>query len=184
MFKRDKSKKKKETKVYFSPEIDSRISGFALVFTFAVVGLILQFFPNHFGNQVVTEVVKWSFIVIGVLGLCVEIGNQKTSIIGLDSLVSGLFLTGGWLIFFVFVKHWIANTLSFVFLILGLYALAMGFQQIVYSIVLCKKDNPAEKVTKETAKGDILLFLTKLLGVILVVVQICKAVMDINWPQV
>lgn len=183
MPKTTKTKGKKENKIYFSPEIDDRISGFALVFTFAVVGLILQFFPNYFGNRIVTDIVKWIFITVGLLGLSVEIGKQKNNIIGLNSLVGGLFLTGGWLIFFVFIKHWIANTLSFVFLVFGLYALATGLQQIIYSIILRKKDNTAPKMSKEATKDDVLLFLTKLLGVILVVAQICKAIMDIKWPQ-
>lgn len=178
-----KEKKTKEKKVYFTPEIDSSISGFSLVLTFAVVGLILQFYPDYFGNEVVTQVVKWIFIVIGIMGLATEVAKQKNQIIGLDNLVYGAFFSGGWLALFVFVKHWIANTLSFVMLIFGLYSFFMGTQQVLRSVSLYRKDKASGKVEKGAMKGDILLFLTKLLGVVLVAFQICKAAMDINWPQ-
>lgn len=183
MVKEQEEKQKKEKKIYFSPEIDSRIEGFALVFTFVVIGLILQFVPNYFGNELVTQIVKWVFIVVGVIGFASELGKQKNQLVGLDNLVYGLFFTGGWVAFFVFVKHWIANVVSFVLLILGLYSFFMGIQQIFHSISLRSKGKENAGLSKETAKGDILLFLTKLLGVVLVAFQICKAVMDINWPR-
>lgn len=178
-----KQKKEKEKKVYFSPEIDSRIEGFALVFTFVVAGLILQFFPTYFGNEVVTQIAKWIFIVIGIMGLASELGKQKNQLIGLDNLAYGLLFIGGWLALFVFVKHWIANTASFILLILGLYAISLGAQQIVHTLLLHNKNKEDGSLNKETTKGDILLFLTKLLGVVLVAFQICKAVIDIKWPQ-
>ena len=86
-----KEKKTREKRVYFTPEIDSSISGFALVLTFAVVGLILQFYPNYFGNEVVTQIVKWIFIAVGILGLAAELAKQKNQIIGLDNLIYGIF---------------------------------------------------------------------------------------------
>ena len=178
-----KEKKTREKRVYITPEIDSSISGFALVLTFAVVGLILQFYPNYFGNEVVTQIVKWIFIAVGILGLAAELAKQKNQIIGLDNLIYGIFFFGGWLALFVFVRNWIANTLSFILLIFGLYAVFMGTQQIIRSIALYRKDKASGRVEKEAMKGDVLLFLTKLLGVVLVAFQICKAAMDINWPQ-
>lgn len=178
-----KQKQKKEKKIYFSPEIDSSIEGFSLVLTFAVVGLILQFYPSYFGNEIVTNIVKWLFIVVGILGLASELGKRKNQIVGLDNIVYGTVFTGAWVVLFVYVRHWIANTLSFAFLIFGLYSFFMGIQQVIHSISLYRKEKASGAADKEKTRGDILLFLTKLLGVILVAFQICKAVMDIPWPQ-
>ena len=59
--------KKKEKKVTFSEEIDNSISGFALVITFITVGIFLLFNKGYFENQIVANVVQWTFIVIGCL---------------------------------------------------------------------------------------------------------------------
>lgn len=165
----------KKKKINFSEEVDSRISGFALVFTLIVVGLVLQFNDSYFGNSIITKVIEWVCVVFGVLGFAVELGKAKNNITGLDDLLLGLFLCGGWFALFKFANHWLANTLSFFLLVIGLYSFFSGIQEVLYSVLY--RDN-ANKKDKE--KGDLLLFLTKLLGVVLVVVQICKAVMDLG----
>lgn len=73
-------KKDREKKIYFSEEIDSRITGLALVFAFIVCGLVLQFVPLYFGNEITTTVFKWLFVVIGVAGFAVVAGKIKSGI--------------------------------------------------------------------------------------------------------
>lgn len=68
--------KKKEKKVTFSEEIDNSISGFALVITFITVGIFLLFNKGYFENQIVANVVQWTFIVIGCLGLGTEVSTE------------------------------------------------------------------------------------------------------------
>lgn len=163
----------KKEKTNFSKEVESRISGFALVFTLIVVGLVLQFNDSYFGNSIITKVIEWVCVVFGVLGFVVELGKAKNDIIGLDNLLLGLLLCGGWFALFKFTNHWLANTLSFILLVMGLFGFFSGIQEVLYSVLYRDKANKSDK-----EKGDLLLFLTKLLGVILVVIQICKAVMD------
>ena len=67
--------KKKEKKVAFSEEIDNSISGFALVITFITVGIFLLFNKGYFENQIVANVVQWTFIVIGCLGFGTEVST-------------------------------------------------------------------------------------------------------------
>ena len=98
--------KSKEKKIYFSQEIDSVISGYALAFALIICGLVLQFVPLYFGNHIVTEVFKWIFVAIGVAGFAVEVGKNKSGIIGLDNLFLGLLFTGIWFALFWFGKHW------------------------------------------------------------------------------
>lgn len=173
------AKKNKEKKIFFSEEIDSRITGYALSFALIVCGLVLQFVPMYFGNQIVTETFKWVFVVIGVAGFAVEAGKIKTGIIGLDNLFLGLLFTGIWFALFWFGKHWIFNTIGFLCLIFGAFGFFQGLQQFIYSASKIPKAK-TEAQTKEKTKTDLLLFLTKLFGVVLVVVQIIKAVMDLS----
>lgn len=173
------AKKSKEKKIYFSEEIDSRITGYALAFALIVCGLVLQFVPLYFGNEVVTTVFKWFFVVIGAAGFAVEAGKIKSGIVGLDNLFVGLLFSGIWFALFWFGKHWIFNTIGFFCLIFGAFGFFQGLQQVIYSaskIPKVKKEEPS----KEKTRTDILLFLTKLFGVVLVVVQIIKAVMDLS----
>lgn len=67
--------KKKEKKVTFSEEIDNSISGFALVITFITVGIFLLFNKGYFENQIVANVVQWTFIVIGGLRFGTEVST-------------------------------------------------------------------------------------------------------------
>ena len=171
--------KSKEKKIYFSQEIDSVISGYALAFALIICGLVLQFVPLYFGNHIVTEVFKWIFVVIGVAGFAVEVGKNKSGIIGLDNLFLGLLFTGIWFALFWFGKHWIFNTIGFFCLIFGAFGFFQGLQQVIYSISKISKAQN-EKQAKEKTRADILLFLTKLFGLVLVVTQIVKAVMDLS----
>ena len=176
----EKEKESKKQKViYFSEEIDSRITGYALSFALIVCGLLLQFSPIYFGNGTVTAIVKWIFVVIGVLGFAIEAGKIKSGIVGLDNLFMGLLFIGIWFAMFWFGKHWFFNTLGFLFLIIGAFQFFQGLQQIIYSASKIPKSKK-EKQTKEKNRADILLFLTKLFGVILVIVQIIKAVIDLS----
>ncbi len=173
------AKRNNEKKIYFSKEIDSRIAGYALSFALIVCGLVLQFAPAYFGNKIVTEVFKWSFVVIGVAGFAVEAGKIKTGILGLDNLFMGLLFTGIWFALFWFGKHWLFNTIGFIFLLFGSFGFFQGLQQVIYSASKIPQTKKEER-SKEKTKADILLFLTKLFGLLLVVVQIIKAVMDLN----
>ena len=69
------NEKLKEKKIVFSEEIDSTISGFALVITFIVIGIFLIFNKEYFGNQIVSAVIQWLFIIIGCLGFATEISK-------------------------------------------------------------------------------------------------------------
>lgn len=88
--------KKKQKKVTFSEEIDSSISGFALVITFIIVGIFLLFNKDYFGNQIVDTVIQWLFIVIGCLGFGTEISrmNKDRGIKGIDNLITGIIVVG------------------------------------------------------------------------------------------
>lgn len=172
----EKKNKKKEV---FSKDIDARISSYALSFMFIVCGLVLQFVPAYFGNAIITEIVKWVFIVLGFIAFSVQVAKNKIGIVGVDTLFVGILFLGVWFALFWFGKHWIFNTIGFFCLIFGAFGFFQGLQQVVYSASKIPKAKTEEK-SKEKTRTDILLFLTKLFGVVLVVVQIIKAVMDLS----
>ena len=168
-----------DKKVYFSKEIDDRINGSALVLAFVLVGLILQFDPAYLGNDVITRIVQWVFIVIGLLGMSVELQKSKSSIVGLDNFLLGILFFGGWFALYKGFDRWWINIVALLPLFFGAYAIFLGVEQIIYSLSHQTK-MPKSDERKNEEKADILLFLTKLLGVVLVVIQIIKAVMDLQ----
>ncbi|MBR2953466.1 MAG: hypothetical protein IKC45_03680 [Clostridia bacterium] len=174
-----KNSETKEKKIYFSEEIDSRITGYALSLALVVCGLVLQFSPLYFGNDIITQIIKWIFVVIGVIGFIVEAGKIKSGIVGLDNLFLGLFFVAIWFALYWFGRHWFFNTIGFFLLIFGAFGFFQGLQQIIYSISKIPKEKK-ERQPKEKTRTDILLFLTKLFGVVLVIIQIIKAVIDLS----
>lgn len=175
----DNKKDHNNKKIYFSKEIDDKINGSALVLAFVLVGLILQFDPAYFGNNVITRIVQWVFIVVGLLGMAVELQKSKSTILGLDNLLLGILFFGGWFALYKGFNRWWINIIAFLPLFFGAYAIFLGVEQIIYSLSHQSKERKTDE-RKNEEKADILLFLTKLLGVVLVVIQIIKAVMDLQ----
>ena len=175
----ENKKEPKEKKIVFSLEVDDQITGFALVLALVVTGLILQFDSTYFGNALVTKIVQWLFIAIGALGMAVEIGKIKSSISGIDNLLIGVIILAGWYALYKAFNRWYTNIIAFCFLFIGSYGAFVGILQMVYSLSHREIKEETEE-NKKKEKGDIILLLTKLLGVVLVVMQIIKAVMEIS----
>lgn len=169
------AKEKKPKKVVFSEEIDSRIDGLTLGFAFVAVGLFLLFVPDYFGSKLAGQIVRWVFISIGVLGLFVEFGKLKpiSNIKGFDDLWVGVLFLAGWAALFFLTQNWIWNVLGFFLLIVGVYSAFLGMLRIIYSIRLNRKEKTQ---TKGTIASDIIMFLTKVVSLALVVLQLINAV--------
>ena len=165
-------------KIYFDKDIDNRIAGFAVSLTFIIAGLLLQFLPIYFGNKTVTTAVKWIFVIFGILGFFVEAGKTKIKIIGLDDILLGITFIGIWFALYWFGKHWILNIIGFIFLIFGLFGFLQGAQKTVYSI--SKISQTKKTLSTEEKKTDIVLFITKIIGLLLAIIQIAKAIIDLS----
>lgn len=163
-------------KIVFSKEIDDNHNGQAIGLSFLAIGLVLQFLPGYFGSEWVTNAVKFVFIVIGALGMCVELGKKKSEIKGLDNFLLGILCVGVWWILYYKFDFWVLNIAIFVLLILGAYAFFLGFQQILYSMIGRKKGDK----TKTLSKDDYLEIFTKVLGLLLVLAQIVKAIAGVE----
>lgn len=164
---------KNKKKIIFSEEVDNKISGFALVLTFLSIGIFLLLFPNYFGNKFAATIIRWIFILIGIIGLIVELSKTKNSNIkGFDDFIIGVVLVGVWTVLFVYINIWWINVISFFVFLMGLYGLYEGLIEIIYSTIQTVKNH---KETKKRVTTDIGLLLTKILSLILVIVQIIKA---------
>ena len=167
-------KKQKEKKIVFSEEIDSLISGLTLGFAFVMVGIVLVLIPDYFGNKIVGNVVRWLFIVVGILGLLTEFGKLKpvSGIKGFDDFSVGVLCLAVWAVFYFLANHVLANIVGFFFLIIGVYGGLSGVFKIAYSIYLARKNNI---IKKGTVASDVLVLLTKVASIVLVTIQIVKA---------
>lgn len=171
-------KKTKEKKTMFSEEIDSTINGLSLGISFVIIGLILTFKSDYFGNNIANSIVQWCFIIIGALGLAVEVPKflKRNGIQGTDDLLLGAFFFGVWLILYLLVSKTWVNILSFFLLLIGLYALIKGAVEIFYSLSCASKNGQkTNKISIKKLFTNIILLLTQLASFALVVVQIVKA---------
>lgn len=170
-------KERKQKEIVFSEEIDSRISGLTLGFAFIAIGLFLLFVPDYFGNKLAGQIIRWVFIVVGTLGLCVEFGKIKpiSDIKGFNDLWAGVLLLSVWAVLFLLLKNSLWNIVGFFCLIVGVYGTFLGLLRIIYSI----QQNQKNKVqSKGTILSDILVFFTKVASLALVALQLIRAVQN------
>jgi len=171
-------KEKNVKKIVFDPKTDSLIEGFALVIAFVFLGIMLEFNKSYFGGA--NNVVKITFIVIGILGLFTEVSNLNLNynIKGLDNIGVGVFLmfllyliekfvnTNSWLYFFVILYE----ALIIIILLLCIYSFSVGIIQMFYSLYLNYKNKNTNK--KRNLFSGLIVILTQLLGLALIVAQI------------
>ena len=170
------NKDKKNKKIVFSETIDNSINGFALVCAFIIFGIIFQFNEGLFKN--VSNVVKVTFIVVGIIGLFTEINklNLNYNIKGLDSIEAGLFLWGVIYLLEVFVNNnnWLEifsvlyEIFLFLIVLLSIYGCCKGLIEMVYSLYL----NYTKQNKKESLFSSAIVALTQLFALALIVAQI------------
>ena len=71
------------------------------------------------------------------------------------------------------------NAVAFVLLLLGCFGFFQGVQQLIYSLNQNMEKREKTKQEKENYKADIIAFATKALGIILLVAQAIKAILDL-----
>lgn len=169
--------KNKEKKITFNESVDSSITGFSLVCALLITGVFLQFNDNFFG--ITTNIIKIIFIIVGFIGLCVEIGhlNKKLEIKGFDRIVTAfIFILGVFGIQFLLgtcadskLIIMICNIIMFIFMFFAVYYISEGIIQIFYSIYLKSKD---KKNKRKNILSRIMITLTQLASLLLILAQI------------
>jgi hypothetical protein len=180
-----KERIKKPKKITFNEKIDSLINGFAVVLTYIIIGIILQFDNSFFGSS--TAIIKISFIICGVLGFFTEIMkiNAEHNIKGIESIFIGLMLflgaylaknyissmniAGIW--FTIFNVITIRYLVLFLLMLISIYGFFSGILELSYSMYLRYKESNRDEKNKKLFT-NIILILSQLLGLILIAAQI------------
>lgn len=167
-------KKAEQKKFVFSEEIDGQINGLTLGFAFIFVGIFLLLVPDYFGNKLAGQIVRWVFVVLGVLGLFAAFKKLKpiSDVKGFDDLWTGIFLLAVWAALYFLTKNFWCNIIGFFCLVFGTYGAFLGFFRIIYSIRRNRKNGVH---SKSMIGSDVLIFLTKIVSLALVVLQLIKA---------
>lgn len=163
------SEKKQSTPV-FNKDTDDRINGFALGISFSLISAFLLINNTYFHMTWISYLIGAAFAAFGLFGIGNEL-DKSQKIKGIGTMVLGIFFLGIWLAVYIFFKNnWLANILSFVFLIFGCYSFVLGVIQFLWSVVLAvKKGNSLTGKLK-----PIFVFATQVFGLILTVLNILK----------
>ena len=169
--------KNNDKKIVFNKEIDSSISGFALVFAFILIGVFLQFNSNFFSES--NTLIKIIFVIFGIIGFFTEMNNLnlKFKIKGIDNIGIGIVLLLILYILYKFIdfSKWfkifigIYELMFFIFLLISIYAIFAGLLQMSYSFYLNYKSNEHKKYK---VFSSLIVILTQISGLVLIIAQI------------
>lgn len=161
--------------IMFSENIDNSIKGFALVVTFIGTGAFMIFHREYLGDTIIAKIIQWAFIIIGIIGLCIEIHNliqnkKEKQIYGISDFVLGVvFMIIWWLMY----KNNVANIISFIFLVLGLYGTSRGTLEMGYSFINLNK--MGKKIITGNLIKDIVLIISEVLAAVVAIINILQA---------
>jgi len=160
---------KKDKKIIFSEEIDKKIGGLALAFTFVSLGLLLLFVDNFLGNEIANEILRWIYIAIGGLGLISEVRIKDTSVKGTGQILAGVVITIPFVVFYINFDLWLLNLILFLLGTVGVFAIFSGMLQMIYSMRILLREKKAGR-----ASLDLTLLLTRIFALFLVVAQVVQ----------
>ena len=174
------TKSNKKTNIVFDERIDDIINTLSISFTFILIGILLYFELIKIGNNIISTIVQWIFIIIGILMITTGFKkneNNNYNIKGFDSLGIGITFMIIWYFikkftFFLFV------IIAIIVLIIGIYGTIRGILEISYSLKLNLKNKDSKNVKKFIK--DLILFLTKTATLVLTLLNIIKIVNTLN----
>ena len=174
------TKKDIKTNIIFDEKIDDVINTLSISLTFILIGILLYFELIKIGNNIISTIVQWIFIVIGILMITTgfkKSENNNYNIKGFDSLGIGITFMIIWyfikdLTFFLFV------IITIIVLIIGIYGTIRGILEISYSLKLNLKNKDSKNVKKFIK--DLILFFTKTATLVLTLLNIIKTINTLN----
>ena len=161
----------KERKITFSEEVDDKINGFGLAITFVIIGIGLSVSSNFFENELVSEIIRWIFIIVGSLGLMTEYSKRKkkSNIKGVDDFTLGIVCVVVSGVVLYIVKNIYGKVIFFVIILFGLYGCITGLLKIL-------KERQINNLKNKGMISDLIIFLTQLMGLILIILQLIQAI--------
>lgn len=170
---------KKVKNIIFSEKVDSSIDGFALISSFIGIGIFLIYHNDYFGSIIISKIVQWLFIIVGGLGLCVEISNlhknnSKKNIKGVEDFIAGIILLFIWWMIYSNLNMWYINIINLFFLMFGLYETSEGFLKMIYSIFKIKKED--KKNSNYAFIKVLVLIISEIFAIIVAIINILQAI--------
>jgi len=110
--------------------------GTGIALAFILLAIFFYFYPQYFGNVIVSYVVSATLIIFGSIGLGIELNKifNKDKGVKLDDLGVGLGLLLLWGIVHYFFPYTWVNVIMFFPLALGLVAIMKGIVSILMAL--------------------------------------------------
>ena len=147
------------------------IEGISISIVFIVIGIALFFLPTFFKNEIFTTIVGVISLVIGIIGLSLELSKMSEKSIGLDDFGVGLGMLIVWAAIYFYVPFKWMNFISIFILFFGLYGFISGIVKMVYGFFQAN-DSKSEIFIK------VILIIIQLIGFISAVVTIVSALSE------
>lgn len=170
--KKEKGEKKERTFI-FSEEVDRNIGGSAVGLAFFAAALFLMFNQQHLINEAVTTIVRWVLLLFGIaISTASLLKNVKCNS---NNLAWGFVFGIIFFVQFIYLEFWWARLIGFLFLFLALFFTIQEMSFIVYGMIQKPEieEEGNKKKTKNTT-GSVLAFVTTILGLGLVAIQILQ----------
>ena len=171
---------KKEKKICFSEEIDNEINSYAVIFTFILLGLLLQFFPSIFGS--VDKYISIIFIAFGIIALISEVNKKiiNHNLKGFDDILISVVI--GAILIFARMKisiPWLLlrEILKIIYILLFMvviFGAISGILKVFYSCYVSLKN--VKKKSKKKVFSSIFKIIIDLFGLVLVILQIIELI--------
>ena len=142
-----KNKEENTTKIIFSEEIDSFISGISLGLAFIIIAVFI-YFNGAFHNVLVDRIVILILTVVGLMGTGLEINkiNNQNKIYGLDNFFIGTLFLGACIFLIIRFNNLFINIGCVLVLLLSTFGTCQGLLQILYSLKLKRRKSNNKKL--------------------------------------
>lgn len=161
---------KTDKKIIVSDEVDKQVNSVAVAITFIILGIVLTVRNDFFGDPSITSVVRWVFIVLGVVALLSSFGSGESKIKGTQDVAAGITVLVVALLCFQHVPGPFGGVLAFVMLLFGCYGVVRG---VLFMICTIHKSSTG-KEGRAAQFASIVEGLSKVAALALVIAQIAK----------
>ena len=155
-----------------SKSTEKQIDSIALALTFVALGLVLTFIPQFFGDEFATNILRWIFVFLGLVGFASSFNNKDSQISGMTDIALGvLFLIIG-IAAYSFIPAPYGGIISIVVLLFGIFGTLRGVLILLYTTKRTLKQRQDHEQSGNAAA--ILELLTKLAALAMMIIQIVQ----------
>lgn len=112
-------------------------NGLSVIITFLTIAGFLYFDPSHLGNLILSYVLTFLFLLIGIIGLGVELNklaNGNSDKLGFSDLFLGMGMGTCWIIIYYFREGSLSNLVFLPLLLISIYGISKGLIKILKNL--------------------------------------------------